>query len=207
MKHGTCLWTHGWMFSLMVLVLSGCSTTPPVKYYTLNPFFEMGAEISSPAHKPPLAIGVGPVDFPKMLDRRQIVTRKNPYQVDVSDFHRWASSFSEDFLCVLARNISSLLPTDQVTAYPWADGFSPTLRLHLTVERFDGRFGGDVVLNVAWFVINQANTKRSVIKHSRISEPIGGDTYEDLVAAQSRALGTFSRAIADEIEKIRIREQ
>ncbi len=189
------------MVCLMVMVLAGCTTTPPVKYYTLDPFFEIRAEISPAVAKSPLAIGVGPVEFPKLLDRHQIVTRKSRYQVDVADFHRWASSFPEDFLRVLTRNIATLLPTDRVAAYPWADGFSPACRLHLIVEQFDGRFGGDVVLNVAWSVQNQADKKAPVIRHARITEPIGGETYDELVAAQSRALGTLSRAIVDEIKR------
>ncbi len=192
------------MVFLMMLVLAGCSSTPPVNYYTLGPFFVKQAKISPTVAKSPLAIGVGPVEFPRMLDRQQIVTRKSRYQVDMSDFHRWASSFSEDFLRVLTRNISTLLPTDRVAAYPWPDRFSPTCRLHLIVEQFDGRFGGNVVLNVAWSVRNQAGTKAPVMKHARITEPIGGETYAELVAAQSRALGTLSRAIVDEIEKIRL---
>jgi hypothetical protein len=195
------------MVSLMVLVLAGCTTTPPVKYYALDPYFELRGENSPAVVQSPLAIGVGPVEFPKMLDRHQIVTRKTRYQVDVSDYHRWASSFSEDFLRVLTRNIATLLPTDRVVAYPWADGFSPTCRLHLIVEQFDGRFGGDVVLKVAWSVRNQADQKAPVTKHARITEPIHGETYDELVAAQSRALGTLSRAIVDEIERIGCRDQ
>jgi hypothetical protein len=195
------------MVFLMVLVVAGCSTTPPVKYYTLDPFSEIRTEISPAVAKSPLAIGVGPVEFPKMLDRHHIVTRKSRYQVDVSEFHRWTSSFSEDFSRVLTRNISTLLPTDRVAAYPWADRFSPTSRLHLIVEQFDGRFGGDVVLNVAWSVRNQADKKDPVIKHARITEPIGGETYDELVAAHSRALATLTRAIVDEIEQGGCRNQ
>jgi hypothetical protein len=202
MEHGTGFGSQGWMVFLMVLVVAGCSTTPPVKYYTLDPFSKIRAEHSPAVANSPLAIGVGPVTFPKMLDRHQIVTRKSPYQVDVSDYHRWAGSFPEDCLRVLARNISTLLPTDRVVAYPWADRFSPTCRIHLTVEQFDGRFGGDVVLNVAWSVRNTADTKKPTIKHTRITEPIAGETYDELVAAQSRALDTLTSAIVDEIEKI-----
>lgn len=201
MDHGTSVRFPGWMIFLMVLVLAGCTTTPPVKYYTLDPFPGLRAEPSPAVARSPLAIGVGPVYFPKMLDRHQIVTRKSPYQVDVSDYHRWAGGFPEDFLRVLTRNISTLLPTDRVTAYPWTDRFSPTCRIHLTVEQFDGRLGGNVVLNVAWSVRNQTETHAPAIRHTRITEPIAGKTYDELVAAQSRVLGTLTRAIVDELKK------
>jgi uncharacterized lipoprotein YmbA len=162
----------------------------------------MQPDISQVVSGTTLAIGVGPVEFPKFLNRPQIVTRKSQHRVEVSEFHRWAGSFSEDFLRVLARNISMLLPTDRVAAYPWTDQFSPTYRIQLIVEQFDGRFGGDVVLNVTWSVWNQKDTNEPVMKHTRIKEPVSGEDYESLVAAQSLALSTLSRDIAIAIKAV-----
>jgi len=145
---------------------------------------------------------VGPVEFPKFLDRPQIVTRKSQNRLDVSEFHRWAGSFSEDFLRVLARNISMLLPADRVAAYPWTDQFSPTHRIQLTVEQFDGRFGGDVVLNVTWSVWNKKDTNEPEVKKSLIREPLSSGSYEALVAAKSRAIAALSQEIAEAIKTV-----
>ncbi len=179
---------------------------PAVRYYTLNPSPEMQPDIPEAVSGDILAIGVGPVEFPKLLDRPQIVTRKSQHRVEVSEFHRWAGSFSEDFLRVLSRNISVLLPADRVAAYPWTDQFSPTYRIQLTVEQFDGWFGGDVVLNVTWSVWNKKDTNEPVIKHTSIKEPLSTEDNESLVAAQSRAIATLSRAIVDEIERVSHRD-
>jgi len=206
MKNKAGFGNIGRVFFFMIFLLSACSTTPAVKYYTLNPFFEMQPDISQVVSGDTLAIGVGPVEFPKFLDRPQIVTRKSQHRVAVSEFHRWAGSFSEDFLRVLAKNISMLLPADRVAAYPWTDQFSPDFRILLTVEQFDGRFGGQVVLNVTWSVWNQNDASESVMKHIRIEEPVSGDDYDALVSAQSRAIGTLSRAIVDEIERVSNRD-
>jgi hypothetical protein len=149
-----------------------------------------------------LAIGVGPVEFPKFLDRPQIVTRKSQHRLSVSEFHRWAGSFSEDFLRVLAKNISMLMPADRVAVYPWTDQFSPTYGIQLIVEQFDGRIGGHVVLNVTWSIWNQKDTNQAIFKHTRIQEPVSAENYDALVAAQSRAIGTLSRDIVKEIERV-----
>jgi len=202
MKNRACFGNMGWVFLLMVFLLASCSTTPAVRYYTLNPFSEMQPDISQAVSGDTLAIGVGPVELPKFLDRPQVVTRKSRHRVEVSEFHRWAGSFSEDFLRVLAKNISMLLPADRVAAYPWTDQFSPTYSIQLIVEQFDGRFGGDVVLNVTWSVWNQKDANQAIFKHTRIKEPLSAGDYEALVAAQSRAIGTLSRAMADEIERV-----
>ncbi len=196
----------GRVFSLMVFLLASCSTTPAVRYYTLNPFPEMQPDSSQAVSGDTLAIGVGPVEFPKFLDRPQIVSRKSQYRVEVSEFHRWAGSFSEDFLRVLAKNISMLLPADRVAAYPWTDRFSPTHRISLTVEQFEGWFGGEVVLNVTWTVWNEKDTNEPVMRHTRIKETVSAETYDALVAAQSRAIATLSRAIVDEMVKVSNRE-
>jgi uncharacterized lipoprotein YmbA len=206
MKNKAGFGNIGRVFFFMIFLLTACSTTPAVKYYTLNPFSEMQPDISQAVSGTPLAIGVGPVKFPKFLDRPQIVTRKSQHRVEVSEFHRWAGSFSEDFLRVLAKNISMLLPADRVAAYPWADRFSPSFCIPLTVEQFDGQFGGDVVLNVTWSVWNQKDANGPVIKHTRIKEPVSAEDYEALVEAQSRAIGTLSRAIVEEIERVSDRD-
>jgi uncharacterized lipoprotein YmbA len=206
MKNRAYFGNMGRVFFLIVFLLAACSTTPAVRYYTLNPFSEMQPDISRAVSGDTLAIGVGPVEFPRFLDRPQIVTRKSQNRVEVSEFHRWAGSFSEDFSRVLAKNISMLLPADRVAAYPWADRFSPSFRIPLTVEQFDGRFEGDVVLNVAWSVWNQKDANGPVIKHTRIKEPVSAEDYEALVAAQSRAIATLSRAIVEEIERVSDRD-
>ncbi len=202
MKNRACFGKIGWAFVLILFLLTACSTTPVVRYYTLNPFSDMKRDISHAVSGDTLAVGVGPVEFPKFLDRPQIVTRKSQHRVEVSEFHRWAGSFSEDFLRVLAKNISMLLPSDRVAAHPWTDQFSPTYSIQLILEQFDGRFDGDVVLNVTWSVWDQKDTNQAIFKHTRIKEPISGDDYDALVAAQSRAIGTLSRAIVDEIERV-----
>jgi uncharacterized protein len=206
MKNKAGFGDTGRVFFFMIFLLASCSTTPAVRYYTLNPLSEMQPDISQAVSGDTFAIGVGPLEFPRFLDRPQIVTRKSQHRVEVSEFHRWAGSFSEDFLRVLAKNISTLLPADRVVAYPWTDQFSPTYRIQMIVEQFDGRFGGHVVLNVTWSVWNQKDKNQAIFKHSRIKEPVSTGDYDALVAAQSRAIGTLSRAIVDEIEKLSHRD-
>ena len=114
MKNRARFGSMGWGFLFLVFLLGGCSSTPPVAYYTLNTLPETQQEIPAAVMDDTIAIGVGPVDLPKFLDRPQIVTRKSQNQIEVSEFNRWAGSFPGDFARVLAKNISILLPTDQV---------------------------------------------------------------------------------------------
>ena len=202
MKNRARFGNISWAFLLTVFFVAACSTTSPVAYYTLNTLPEMQQEIPAAVMDDTLAIGVGPVEFPKFLDRPQIVTRKSQNQIQVSEFHRWAGSFPEDFSRVLAKNISILLPTDRVAVYPWGEQFSPTYRVKLDVEQFDGQLGERVVLEVTWMVMDQEGTNKLLVRRSLIEEPVPDNNYEALVVAESNALVTLSRTIVEEIRRL-----
>jgi uncharacterized lipoprotein YmbA len=202
MKNKARFVNMGWALLLTVFFVASCSTTPPVAYYTLNTLPERQQEIPAAVMDDTLAIGVGPVEFPKFLDRPQIVTRKSQNQIQVSEFHRWAGSFPGDFSRVLAKNISILLPTDRVAVYPWGEQFSPTYRVKLDVEQFDGQVGERVVLEVTWMVTDQEGTNKLLVRKSLIEEPVSDETYEALVVAESNALATLSRTIVEEIRRL-----
>ncbi len=199
MKNRACFGNISLVFSLMIFLLAACSTTTAVRYYTLNPFPEMQQDISQAVSGDTLAIGVGPVEFPKFLNRPQIVTRKSQNRVEVSEFHRWASPLQGDFLRVLAKNISILLPMSRVAVYPWKDQDSPTYSIKLNVEQFDGQFGKHVILDVTWSVAKQKDENDPVVKNSFIKEPVSTEDYEAIAAAKSRAIAVLSQEIVSVI--------
>jgi uncharacterized lipoprotein YmbA len=188
----------------MVFLFAACGgKTPPMKYYTLNTLPVMQQENPGVVLGEDIAVGVGPVDFPKFLDRPQIVTRKGQNRVEVSEFHRWAGSFPGDFSRVLAKNIAALLPSNRVEIYPWEDTFSPIYQVKLEVEQFDGQLGERVLLKVTWSLVDQEGKNDLVVQNSLIEESVSSEDYDGLVEAKSNALGTLSQAIVDEIRRLR----
>lgn len=200
MKNRECFGSIGRVFVLMVFLLAACSsTTPSVKYYKLNTLSEMQQDVSEAVSGDHVAVGLGPVAFPKFLDRPQIVIRQSPNRVKVSEFHRWASPLQGDFLRVLAKNISILLPMSRVAVYPWKDQDSPAYRIKLNVEQFDGQFGKHVILDVTWSVAKQKDENNPVVKNSLIKEPVTTEDYEAIAAAKSRAIAVLSQEIVSVI--------
>jgi len=191
-----------WALAVTVILVAGCAgTSPPVTFYTLNPLSGVKPDSPRDIVDRDIAVGVGPVAFPDYLDRPQIVTRRGQSRLDISEFHRWGGSLVKDFSRILAKNISILLSTNQVTVYPWRDDFSPTYRIKLNVEQFDGQLSKFVLLNVTWAVTGQENTDL-VSRTSVIEERIATTDHERLVAAMSRALAALSREVADEIRRL-----
>ncbi len=202
MKNRVCFGAISGAFLLMVLLFAACSSTPPVKYYTLNTLPEMQQNVSENASSDQMAVGLGPMEFPKYLNRPQILIRKSPNRVEVSEFNRWASPLQEDFLRVLAKNISTLLPMSRVAVYPWKDQFSPTHRIKLNVDQFDGQFGKHVILDVTWSVAKQKDENDPLVKNSLIKEPVSTEDYEAIVSAKSRAIAALSQEIVSVINTI-----
>ena len=191
------------LFAVTVILLAGCvGTSPSVEFYTLSPLIGLQQEPHARAAGQNIAIGVGPVEIPKFLDRPQIVTRTSANRIEVSEFHRWGGSLHADFLRVLADNISILLGTNRVIVYPWQDRFDPTYRIALDVEQFEGRPGESVQLDVTWTVTGCEAKETLLVKKSKIREEVAAEDYEALVAAKSRALAALSREIADKIRRL-----
>jgi len=185
----------------VTLAVIGCrSYSPPVSFYTLTPVAAKMSDSDQDALKD-ISIGIGPITFPKTLERPQIVTRPTANTLILSEFDRWGGDLKQDFLNVLTQNISMMTGSDQVFKSPLSDGLKPAYRVTLDVYQFDGRLGESVVLNVSWVLKNtQAGTIHSVFKKSVIRQVVSGNGYDALVQAQSDAIKTLSRAIVDEIK-------
>ena len=198
-----CLVNLSIAVSMALLVFTGCrSATQPVEFYTLTPLDVISEEDKVAELNDKLAIGVGPIELPKINDRPQIVTRTGPNKVNVDEFHRWAGSLYEDFLRVLTVNLSKLLQSNLVAAYPWEDYFNPQYQIFMEVHQFDGKLGEYVVLDVTWVLTGREARGILAVRRSQLKEPIDGMNYEAFVSAKSRTLANLSRQIASEIKTL-----
>ena len=187
----------------MAVLMAGCGSSPtPVEFYTLNSLNGIPQQANPADAAQNIAIGIGPVKIPKILDRPQIVTRTGPNTIKVDEFHRWAGPLGTEIAQVLAENISLLLATDQVAVYPWDVDFKPDYRIALDIRYFEGQLGENVFLDVVWRVSGRESQEILATKASVINEPLSVPDYETLVAAKSQALAQLSREIAQEIRKL-----
>ena len=190
------------IFTVLVF-LAGCrSSTPPVEFYTLSPLTSVSEADKVAGLRDNIAVGVGPLQIPNIIDRPQIVTRIGPNKINVDEFHRWAGSVYEDFLRVVTMNLATLLPSSLVVAFPWEDYFDPDYRIYMEVQQFDGRLGQYAQLVITWTITTQEARKILLVRKSLIREPVQGEDYDAFVAAKSRILATLSRQIAQGIKEV-----
>lgn len=181
----------------LLVMLAGCAgKSPKVTYYTLAPIAAAGT-----ASAEPLAIGVGPVDLPKALDRSQIATRVGPNRIDYDEFHRWAGTLDADILDVTAVNLSRLLGTDRVAVYPAAAAFPLDVRVLLDIVRFDSDANGSVTLDVRYTLEDGAGTAVDGGAF-RTVKGSASDDYEARAAAHSAALGELADTLAARIRAL-----
>jgi hypothetical protein len=185
---------------MLGLVLGGCATSPPARYYTLAPLQPPAVKAAS---VPTFTVAVGPVIIPDLLQRPQIATRTNDHQISFSDFHRWAGTLADETKRVLVVNLDGLLAGKRAAVSTDDMAIDPDFRVVVNINRFDGLPGGSVWLNAVWTIKEQKGKMAIAVNQSVIEEQVNGQGYPDLASAQSRAIGQLSRAIAAELEKLR----
>jgi uncharacterized lipoprotein YmbA len=175
---------------LCLAILAGCGVTPPARYYILTPVEDSSAKpVAGPA------IGIGPVSFPAYLDRPEIAHRSGNNQLHFAESDRWAEPLKTAFSHILADNLSVMLPTDQISLYPWARTTRIAYQISLDVTRFDADASGTVALSVSW-EISRPDDGTVVSRHRQTYiEAAGGMIYPAVVAAQSRAVEKLAEDI------------
>jgi hypothetical protein len=185
-----------YLIAVMLSVLAGCATTPPSRFYILSP---VTADAATQPAGPATAIGVGPVDLPKYLNRPQIAVRSGANELFYDETQRWAETLQDNVTAVLTENLSRLVPTDRVAVFPWGRTTTIDYQVEAQISRFDADANGNVVLSANWKLYREHNREVVAQKKSTFTEPVDGAGYTDIVAAQSRALASLSREIAGAI--------
>ncbi len=193
---------NGIVFGLLCLALTGCGTTKPSQFYLLTSIENDSASIPSIQKTENIQIGLGPISFPKYLDRLSIVKRSTDSEVIIDEMHRWAESLEGNFTRVLADNLSALLNGVHIATYPMHNWKEIDYQVILNVSRFDADINGNIILSAHWDIRSKAGKKNLYSHKSLINEKAGNDDYPALVRTQSKVTEKLSREIANKLKEI-----
>ena len=172
------------------------------RFYTLSSAAGAdGGSEAAVAARPGLGLAVGPIEFPRYLDRPEIVTRDGAHRLVLWDQHRWGGSLRNDILRVMGDDLGALLGTTRVAVFPAEPRFPLDYRVLLELLEFEGVLGGEVVLRARWTVAGP-DGRALAVEETRVEEATASASWQDLVAAQSAALGRVTRQIADRIASL-----
>ena len=187
---------------LVCFIAAGCSfldsKPDPSRFFSLASLPRTGQRAQDAAGTNALALGIGPIKFPGYLDRQQFVTRISQNRFAVAENDRWAEPLEENFSRVLSQNLSILLQTDRIVAYPWERNQRPTYQVQVEVLRFEPNAEQLVELSARWIILDDAK-KSLIVKESYLTQSARDKSTEAAVAALSDVLASFSQEIAASI--------
>ena len=186
---------------LLTLLVGGClGGGAKTRYFTLGSIEPRNA--TPLVTRPKLGIAIGPIEFPRYLDRPEIVTRDGAHRLVLSNANRWAGSFRSDVLRVLADDIGALLGTSRIAVFPNEAPFQPDYRVLVDLREFEGVLGESVTLRARWTVVSASDATPVFVGESTFVEATDSASFEDLVAAQRRALGMLSHTVAEQLASL-----
>jgi len=177
--------------ALSGVLLAGCGSSPPTRFYSLEPTAPVAATPMQTIRTP---VKVDAVHIPSVLDRKQIVTGDHDYQLSISSEERWGGDFGEMVRRVLTQDLQARLSAGMVIG---PDNSAPANARGVVVDilAFAPR-GGAVELDADW-VLLQGSPPRTVVHRSlHLSEPFQGS-----VSSQAAAMSELVGRLADDVAK------
>lgn len=180
---------------VLAALAAGCSSTPPSSFYTLSRTEAAAAPASQ------LSVVVGPVSIPAIVDQPQMVLSTGPNQIQIDEFHRWASPLASDISRVVAENLVTLLGTPRVSQFQQSLNAPADYRVAIEVQSFVSEPGEAATLNAVW-IVRRTKDGKSQTGRTTLREPASDKGYDALVAAHSRALARMSQDVADAVRAL-----
>lgn len=183
---------------LAMLLLSACSSSPPVRYFTLSPIDAAFQQDPDDA----FMLGLGPFRMPDYLNRSQIVTRGANSEIQVDEFSRWSEPLATSLLRIVSADVDNLLQGVVVVVFPYEPFVRDQVKYRLVgdINRFEADHRGQIVLEVQWGVADADGGMTIPVRRNRYqAQATTPDDPSTVAAAMNDALAQFSRDIASKL--------
>ena len=190
-----------WIFAIPFVAMA-CTVLPAQKdashFFILTP--EPGPTASDPVHTPvhELSIGLGPINFPGYLKRREIVTQVGAGQLQLSNTQRWAESLDSNFQRVLSQDLAMDLGTQRVVLFPWYGRPDIDYQVEIQVHRFDTDSEHRSHLDARWIIKDGKMGRELMARESNISSTVPASDSAGSEAL-SNDLNNLSASIAQSL--------
>lgn len=180
---------------LIAAGLTGCGTSPPERFFTLA---SEPAPISAASTSPTaIAIVVGPVSVPELVDRPQFVVRSGANRVEIAEQSRWAAPLKHEIPRVIADHLGQFIEGARTMTSSSRAVVAADYRVTMDIKRFDSIPGESATIEAVWTVKGRDGAS---LEGRSLAREMSGAGYDELVQAHSRALTIVSRDIADAIK-------
>jgi len=182
--------------------LTGCfgflkPAKPTARHFVLT---SLPAAESAAAPGGSVAVGVGQVKLPAYLYNTSLAVRKGANEIDYLPTAFWGERLDTGLQRVLAANLASLLPTDQIRLSAWQSG-DVSAEVYVAIERFEVDTRGQGVLVAWWRVLSAGGEKTLKAGESRLARqgPPPGTDPAGAITTLSELAAELSRQVAQVI--------
>jgi uncharacterized lipoprotein YmbA len=176
----------------IAMMLTACGSTPRSDYYMLSANATEMTGTGGPS------LGIGPVEVPAYLQRKEMVLNRDRHKLSVNEYHRWAEPLEAGISRVVSLNLAGLLDTHEVQPFPWRRSAVPDYGISINVVQF-AVTNLQAELIAEWTLTVPGDNKTLVSRIARFSQPIHDGEPEQVAAAYSQLLYALSEDIARNI--------
>jgi uncharacterized lipoprotein YmbA len=145
---------------------------------------------------------LGQVKLPAYLFNTSLAVRKGTNEVEYLESALWAERLDASFQRVLAANLATVLPTEQVRLSAWQRA-DVAAELYVTVEQFDVDASGRGVLIAQWRILSPGGEKvlKAGVSHLSRQGPPPDAGVSGAVATLSELVADLSRQLAQALRE------
>lgn len=183
------------LLALMPLLLAACASAPAEHFYTLQ------APATPPASEQlwPQPLVLANLTLPDLVDKPQLVLRKNPQQVQIMEQRRWAEPLKGALAQALAANLRAQGMQVALTSDHLAH--DSAWQLWVDVLQFESSPGKEALLEVQWQV-RSASGARLYSGKGLWREAVASSDIDALIAAHQRALQQCAQEMGRSLQRL-----
>ncbi|MGH8202926.1 MAG: PqiC family protein [Steroidobacteraceae bacterium] len=181
------------MPALALLTLAGCASSPPTRYFALDPAPPAAPAANQAAGEP---VKIDAVHLPPALDRDSMVRGESDNQLQISSQDRWAGDLGEMVRRVLTQDLAQRLPSAMVIA-PQSPAPPSARGLVVDILTFQPQ-AGEVELDADWTLLQGTQSNPVLRRSARLSAP-AASSAQGQAQAMSTLLGQLADGIAAQI--------
>jgi uncharacterized lipoprotein YmbA len=143
-----------------------------------------------------MVVGVRQIKMPGYLSEKAFAVRHEPNEIVYLESVQWAERLDTAFQRVLAADLGTLIPTDQVRLSLWGPE-AVAVEIDLNIERFDVDSDGQAVLMAWWRVLSPGGEK--VLASGRFSATRKGPSPEKDPRGAAASMSALASDIAERL--------
>jgi uncharacterized lipoprotein YmbA len=180
--------------SLTSVLICACASSPPARFFVLDPIAPSGAIVESAADP----VQIASVHMPSTLDRREIVREEVANKLTISHQDLWGAPLPDMTQRVLSQDLMLRLPAGQVIL-PQQPAPADTSSISVDILQFGIDATGTVVLDGSWSIVPSGSEVAAASYRFQLSQRAVAGDYADQARVMSELLGQLADSIVHQL--------